>query len=547
MTTKQNDSGRIRVADITLAQLSRGLYKSTASVFKELISNAHDADATEVNINTNYPAFDFISCVDNGTSMTIEEFLRYFSAEGIGSCIKRKHNKDVTDIYKRPIIGKLGIGMLAIAQLCDSFQIESHYVDEKTDKGKAYWAEIVLEDIFPFSNREETIRNNNEKKKEIDVGTWTYKEIEYDKTKKGFRIYSSDVRKTFRDEMKNSLDSSQQKKMSFNLSDLHTEFYEKSNKSIRDCKAYLETIWELGILCSLPYYGDIKKCPVDLSTFTSQETKSDEYKKAVHVINDKQKEFLDGNFRVVFDGIELKRYIKLPNEENVISKLYHIAYNDKVYGSKLKFSGYLFAQVARAVRPLELNGVQIRLKRVGIGGYDSTFLKYYKEIETIRNKWVSGEIFVEEGLEIALNIDRDSFNEHDEHFKKLQSVLHEKLDTVFNEIRNISKESHVTERSKTDKRLKESLQRTVSEESNGKIKLTFKEMGKTEPVIKVDKQSGQIILNTSSRPSKKKKNNSIIQSIEIAYYISRELHKNDEEARHEKFLQLIKRILDEVL
>jgi hypothetical protein len=546
MTTKQNDNGSIRVADITLAQLSRGLYKSTASVFKELVSNAHDADATEVNINTNYPQFDFISCVDNGTSMTLEEFLRYFSAEGIGSCIKRKHNKDVTDIYKRPIIGKLGIGMLAIAQLCDSFQIESHYVDEKTDKGRAYWAEIVLEDIFPFSDKEEIIRNDNEKEKKIPIGTWEYKEIEYNETKKGFRLYSSDVRKTFRDEMKASLDSSQNKKMSFNLSDLHTEFYEKSNKSIRDCKAYLETIWELGILCPLPYHGDITKCPIDLSTFTSQETKSDEYKKAVPVIRRKQQAFLEGQFRVVFDGIELKRYIKLPTEDNVISKLYHIEYNDKVYGSKLKFSGYLFAQVASAIRPLELNGIQIRLKGVGIGGYDSTFLKYYKQIETIRNRWVSGEIFVDEGLEIALNIDRDSFNEHDEHFKKIQSLLHDKLDKVFNEISNISRESHSTERSERDKKVKKELQHAVDEESKGKLKLVLQEVGKNDPIVKVDHQLRQIILNTSSRPAKNKKTNVIIQAIDIAYYTAMETSKNEDE-RHDKFLQLVKKILDKML
>ena len=43
---KNQDNGNISVANITLAQLSRGLYRSNAFVFKELINNAYDADAS---------------------------------------------------------------------------------------------------------------------------------------------------------------------------------------------------------------------------------------------------------------------------------------------------------------------------------------------------------------------------------------------------------------------------------------------------------------------------------------------------------------------
>jgi len=53
-TNQNNNQGTIRVADITIAQLSRGLYRSTATAFKELVSNAYDADATIVRINTNF-------------------------------------------------------------------------------------------------------------------------------------------------------------------------------------------------------------------------------------------------------------------------------------------------------------------------------------------------------------------------------------------------------------------------------------------------------------------------------------------------------------
>ena len=48
---------KIRVHEKALAHLSRGLYRSPASALRKLVSNAWDANATTVAINTNYPNF----------------------------------------------------------------------------------------------------------------------------------------------------------------------------------------------------------------------------------------------------------------------------------------------------------------------------------------------------------------------------------------------------------------------------------------------------------------------------------------------------------
>jgi HSP90 family molecular chaperone len=48
---------QIRVHERALAHLSRGLYRSPASALRELVSNAWDANATRVEIDTNYPNF----------------------------------------------------------------------------------------------------------------------------------------------------------------------------------------------------------------------------------------------------------------------------------------------------------------------------------------------------------------------------------------------------------------------------------------------------------------------------------------------------------
>lgn len=540
---KLKGEGEIRVADITIAQLTRGLYRSTATAFKELVSNAYDADATVVRIDTNYPEFDFISCVDDGTGMPLEEFQRFFDKEGIGSCLKRKHGRDTTAIYNRPIIGRLGIGMLAIGQLCNSFEIESHYKDEE-GRGKAYHAQIILLDDN-IIDKEKIIHNDDTEKNDIEVGRWKYETIDYDEKKKGFRVYSSDVRATFRYEMKSSI-TKEKEKMSFSLSALHSEFYDKSKKSIRDCKAYLEAIWELAILCPLPYHGEKMKYPINLSSFTSKESKSVEFKQAIQFVHGRQERFLNEKFRVVFDGIELRRHIQFPTKEEIIPKLYFVEFNDIVADSDLKFSGYFFAQVPSAIKPLELNGVQIRLRGVGIGGYDSTFLKYYKEIETIRSKWVSGEIFVDKGLESALNIDRDSFNEHDEHFKKLQLVIHEKLDKVFGEINLNARERSWEKREKKNKALIRSMQKIVVEQSKGKIKLIQRALEEGAPVVTVNKDKREIILNTASRPLKKKRADMVIQSVEVAYFFARHMAKTEKD-RHDMFYRLIKKILGELI
>jgi len=543
-TIEETGEGTIRVADITIAQLSRGLYRSTANAFKELINNAYDADATVVRINTNFPEFDFISCADNGIGMPIEQFLRYFDKNGIGSCNKRKHKKDTTEKYGRPIIGRLGIGMLAVGQLCNGFEIESHYKDEH-GQGKAYRAEIILlDDEIP--DKEDIMRNDDLETKEMQVGTWKYEIIDYDENKQGFRIYSYDIRTVFRNEMKSSISEEERKKISFRFSKLHSEFYGNTDKSIRECKPYLETIWELSILCPLPYI-DKEEYPIDTDFFSSEQKNSPDFKRAIQIIKDRQLQFLNENFQVVFDGIELKRHIQLATDTERIYEICPIEFNDDVFGSRLKFSGYLFAQIPAAIRPLELNGIQIRLRGVGIGGYDPTFLKYYEQIETIRSKWVSGEIYVDNGLESALNIDRDSFNEHDEHFKKLQQHIHAKLGVFFNRIETKAQERR-DEKQKVKKIEKEeSIDNIIVEESKGKFKRILRQdLGKDARIVKVNKSNGEIILNTAAHPIRSKTGRMYIENIELVYQVAKHIAKTSEE-RDVLFSKIIKKVFDKLI
>ena len=60
---KNQKSGKVSVAilrtdDRVLARITDGIYRQPASAIRELISNAYDADATNVIVHTDAPRFD---------------------------------------------------------------------------------------------------------------------------------------------------------------------------------------------------------------------------------------------------------------------------------------------------------------------------------------------------------------------------------------------------------------------------------------------------------------------------------------------------------
>ena len=69
---KQRD---IIAAQKIIADISSGVYRSPAAAIKELVSNAYDADATRVTISTDPPHLRSFTITDNGSGMTVDDFL----------------------------------------------------------------------------------------------------------------------------------------------------------------------------------------------------------------------------------------------------------------------------------------------------------------------------------------------------------------------------------------------------------------------------------------------------------------------------------------
>lgn len=126
----------IQIDKSHLSTIGERLYSQSLDLIRELVSNAYDADATEIKINVDK---DSIVVDDNGSGMNREGLRQYLT---IGSPFKKKHQ--VTPKFKRVRIGEFGIGKFAVLSVCDRFEIY-------TRTGK--FAATVIFNRSDFENR----------------------------------------------------------------------------------------------------------------------------------------------------------------------------------------------------------------------------------------------------------------------------------------------------------------------------------------------------------------------------------------------------------
>jgi hypothetical protein len=385
---------QIKVHEKALAHLSRGLYRSPASALRELVSNAWDASATVVRVDTNYPNFFQISIEDNGEGFTSEEFQKLMEG-GIGNSQKRPANKAI--INNRPVIGRLGIGMLGIAQISGAFTVTSRTPDDR-----GFRARISLYDLLKekMDSRNGSVVHADEDV--IDVGMYeTVPGFDPTTVRYGTSLVTDEVHPTFVGSFQRSLKHEKFKQPPLD--------WRKALKiptgvrSLQELGDYWRLLWELSVCCPLRYL-DREALPDDL--IVAEQEKLEKYQ-----------------FKAIVDGIELFKPVYLRNNPEGYTTFKIEPQKKKVYGKELEFHGYIAVQEATQLKPDELRGILVRIKNIGIGYYDPSMLDY-RINEGPRSRWVTGEIFVDKGLEDALNIDRDSFNRFHPEFRAIQEYLH---------------------------------------------------------------------------------------------------------------------------
>jgi HSP90 family molecular chaperone len=98
-----------------LITIGERLYSESIELIRELVNNAYDADATEVDIKL---TDDLIEIRDNGTGMDREGLKQYFN---IGS--PEKTSRGRSSLFHRDLIGQFGIGKFASLAACERFEV----------------------------------------------------------------------------------------------------------------------------------------------------------------------------------------------------------------------------------------------------------------------------------------------------------------------------------------------------------------------------------------------------------------------------------------
>lgn len=172
------------------------------------------------------------------------------------------------------------------------------------------------------------------------------------------------------------------------------------------------------------------------------------------------------DFTVEFDGLILKKPVILPNDKSIVDEnydydVYFINEDIIINNTKLRFRGYFYSQKSQ-IKPVDFQGVIIRIRNVAIGKADKNFMDY-PWAEKMYMTWTFGEIYVDEGLEDALNINRNSFTINHPHYMYLRKYIHDLLhDKIFKRARKRYEEKKIEARVFQEKTRKEQISKILA-------------------------------------------------------------------------------------
>ncbi len=217
---------------------------------------------------------------------------------------------------------------------------------------------------------------------------------------------------------------------------------------------YLQMLWNLALALPLPYVQTNvldESVADDWAYFyklsnnskgAAQQIQSSDPKITIRELAGlTPPESKDAPFKILVDGVELSRPLKfrnLPATQHALKKPMVFVgslrqdfkgIDRNVSAGPLEFEGYLFW--TPKVAPTEHQGVLVRIHGASGTLFDSTFFNYQVS-ETTRRRQITCEIFVKQGLEAALNIDRESFNTAHPHTVVLTRWLHNALRQLSN-------------------------------------------------------------------------------------------------------------------
>ena len=213
---------------------------------------------------------------------------------------------------------------------------------------------------------------------------------------------------------------------------------------------YLRMVWQLSLAMPAPYVlGNPFDLPLQDQLYLLEMPKSGRAAPAEFKLADDQtvrmtksigfSADVGSDFTVLVDDLQLARplvFTDLPKTSHAVKKPILVVgrvreefkgVQSELTGGPLEFEAYLMW--APKIAPTEHQGVLIRMHGSSGTLFDPTFMRYQVSEQT-RLRQISCEIFVSEGLEAALNIDRESFNFAHPHVVYITKWLHAALRRV---------------------------------------------------------------------------------------------------------------------
>jgi Histidine kinase-, DNA gyrase B-, and HSP90-like ATPase len=483
----------LRTSERVIRRVTDGIYREPWAAIRELISNAYDADATQVVVSTDFPRFQRITVRDNGNGFTAEALASM--CLNIGGSPKRTSlgeslgvtSKDDPDLSPggRRLIGKLGIGLFSVSQLTQQFRIVTKVKNSR---------ERIIADIVLFRNAERRGKSSVSSSGEMEAtggiqitkvaaadvdahGTDIIIDELLPRTQDEFRSrdlwelirnppteaqgggsvikpsyhigYTGAKRDGF--EVEQALPWDDQDDPATRFRKLTQAMYDRKDADRRPSLKttfdnYLRFVWLCALSVPIDY---LNQHPFDLTGSSGlrifklgkmKSGRADEIKLAKdETIRSRlalkaPERGGNQNFTVNMDGLELRRplrYTDLPTTTHAIkTSLLFVGTDapdmskskDTITGGPLKFEGYLL-WTPRVV-PIEHNGVLIRIGDASGSLFDETFMRYQISEQT-RKEQVTAEIFVHEGMDAALHIDRESFNHSHPHYQYIAAWVHD--------------------------------------------------------------------------------------------------------------------------
>ena len=402
-------TGEIKVASRIVDHLSSGIYKSPAACLKELINNAYDADALNVHVSVK-PDADRIIVQDDGTGFSRDEFVAHFNriAES------RKREDSDTTTRGRPKIGRIGIGFIAANELCQELEIYSTQID----------SEELLHVTINFRIMRTDTAARRREGGDFAKADYVGEILSANPTHHHTTLILKEVRGEARD-------------LLAGVAARHRpgSLYGKSPESIADALAdpklrswtdldsYSQTMLRIGLnvpAAYAPAWAPEALLAGGLEQFSAE-------------VNDL-------NLTVKYDGTDVRKPIVLrPRDKRTLTRTF------KYQGDRVAARGYFYAQHGR-IQPEELQGVLVRIRHAAVGEYDKTYWGFPASEGPLLKTWVSGEVWADDGLEDAMNIDRSTLRDVHPAYVELRQALHDFLSLFLKDVRRELYGAGATER-----------------------------------------------------------------------------------------------------